>query len=86
MKVTLESTERIVEIKEAVSGGLIPARVWEGATEGGIQVVALVTRIAPAVENPSPEVCAEFERDLRACRPPSAVVSDMFPIPMRLIL
>jgi hypothetical protein len=85
MKVTLESTERIVEI-QTEGGSIVPARVWEGTSEGGIPVVVLITRIAPAIEWPSQETLAEFERDLRACRPPSAVVSDMFPIPMRLIL
>lgn len=40
MKVTVESTPKIVEING------VPARVWQGQTEGGIPVIAFLTRIA----------------------------------------
>lgn len=82
MKVTLESTDRIVEL--LVGGAVVPARVWEGKTERGIPVFAYVTRIAPAIENPSAIVCTEFERDLRECRPPQ--IAPPAAIPTRLIL
>ena len=40
MKVTLESTTKIVELNG------VQARIWEGTTEGGIRVHAFITRIA----------------------------------------
>jgi hypothetical protein len=82
MKVTLESTESIVHVQ--TRSGVVPARVWEGTTEGGIPVVALVTRIVPAVENPSDDVCKEFANDLSECRPPTPIVDAIFPA--RLLL
>jgi hypothetical protein len=45
MKITLESTAKIVEFNG------LPARIWEGKTEGGIACHAFITRIA--VANPS---------------------------------
>lgn len=62
MKIHIENTTRITE----VSG--VPARIWEGHTEAGIPVIVFVTRIA--VEREAD--CAEFERDLREMRTPSA--------------
>lgn len=41
MKITIESTTQIVDINNGVQ-----ARIWEGQTESGIPVVALITRIA----------------------------------------
>jgi hypothetical protein len=40
MKVTIESTSKIVELNG------VPARVWEGTTDSGIKVHCFVTRIA----------------------------------------
>jgi hypothetical protein len=78
MKVTLESTSKVVELNGT------PARIWEGTTERGVPVFAFITRIAPAIENPPPDVCAEFEADLMATRAPSAAISAA--IPSRLVL
>ena len=76
MRMTLENTSKIVELNG------VPARIWEGCTESGIPVVAFVTRVAVA-EGQAAEAYAEFERELRATRPPSAEAAA---IPARLIL
>jgi hypothetical protein len=77
MKVTLESTDKIVEL--VTQAGIVPARLWEGATESGIEVHAYITRIAAPLEKD----LAEFDRELQATRNPSAAVEA---IPLRLIL
>lgn len=77
MKVTLESTTKIVEL--VVDGKTVPARVWEGTTASGIPCHAYITRIAV-----SPELDAsQFERELRECRRPTPAIEA---IPLRLIL
>lgn len=55
MKVTVESTPKIVEING------VPARVWQDQTEGGIPVIAFLTRIAAERD----QDLAEFEADLQ---------------------
>jgi hypothetical protein len=77
MKVTLESTDKIVEL--CLNYQLMPARVWEGETASGVKVHAYITRIAC---DPAADV-TEFERDLQAHRPPSAAVAAL---PIRLLL
>lgn len=77
MKLIIESTEKIVELKTAQ--GVVPARIWEGRTESGIPVHCYVTRVA--VERTQDGT--EFERELQEHRAPSAVVAA---IPARLIL
>ncbi|HLY83015.1 MAG TPA: hypothetical protein VKQ71_08515, partial [Acidimicrobiales bacterium] len=61
MKITVESTTKIVQLEGHVGG--VPARVWEGTTERGVRVVALVTRITP-LDGDS----AQFEQELQECR------------------
>ena len=73
MKVTIESTGEIV----VVNG--VPCRVWEGVTERGIQVQALIPRIAAKAN----QDLAQFEKELKECRPPLAVPRAF---PARLIL
>jgi hypothetical protein len=80
MKITIESTSRIVEIKQA-DGAWVPARVWEGQTSSGIPVVCCVTRVA--VRNGQPT--EQFEAELRECRPPSED-SVQPAIPLRMII
>lgn len=77
MKVTLEPTTKFVFLDG------IEHRVWEGETESGIPVFAFICRIAPRIENPSAEVCAEFDRDLRDVRAPTVALQA---IPSRLTL
>ena len=78
MKVTLESTSKVVELDG------VPARMWEETTERGVRCFAFITRIAPAQPDPPPEQVAEFEADLRAVRPPTPHLAAA--IPLRLIL
>lgn len=77
MIVTLESTDKIVEI--VVDGKTVPARIWEGTTDSGIACHAYVTRIAVANDLDS----SQFERELRECRPATPAIAA---IPLRLIL
>ena len=73
MKVTLESTTKIVELNG------VQARVWEGTTESGIRVHAFITRIAAPVDSDQ----YEFQRELQEQRKPSA---DVASYPLRLVL
>ena len=61
MKVTLESTTKIVELNG------VPARIWEGQTDSGIAVHAYVTLIAVHKDDDA----SQFERELQECRAPS---------------
>ncbi len=75
MKVTLESTTKIVQISP--SG--LECRVWEGVTEHGVKVQALIPRIAAHKDSD----LRQFEAELKEQRTPS---SDFMAFPMRLIL
>jgi hypothetical protein len=79
VKITIESTTKIVEVKSVAGGTPVPARIWEGTTDSGIAVVCYVTRIQVAAD----ERLAEFERELQEQRAPSPVAHA---IPLRLIL
>ena len=73
MKITIESTTKIV------TADGIQCRVWEGVSERGVPVVALVPRIAVKNGNDT----SQFEEELRECKAPSA---DAIAYPLRLIL
>ncbi len=73
MKVTIESTSKVVELDN------VPARVWEGQTESGIAVHCYITRISVASE----EDTEQFEQELQGCKAPSAEIEA---IPLRMIL
>lgn len=77
MKVTLESTDKMVEL--VVDGHTIPARVWEGHTEDGVCTMAFVTRILCM----EPERSQEFDKALQETRAPSPVAGA---IESRLVL
>ena len=87
MKVTIESTEKIVEleVRNGSRVASIPARIWEGHTESGIPVHVFVTRISPTIEDipVNRDKFGEFERELKEQRKPSV---SMAAIPLRLIL
>lgn len=68
MKVTLQSTTKMVDIDG------VPARIWEGTTESGIQVHAFITRIA-CDKDANQE---EFKQELKNCLPPSEAI-DAYP-------
>lgn len=80
MKLTLESTTRLVEVRAGVDGEPIEGRIWEGTTGEGIRVVALITRIAVPVEADQ----RDFARDLERCAEPSVMATQAFPA--RLVL
>lgn len=73
MRITLESTTKLVEVNG------VPARIWEGATESGIPIHAYVTRVA-VEEGQNQE---EFERQLQSHRVPSPAVQA---ISLKLVL
>jgi hypothetical protein len=66
MKMTLQSTTKIVELRSR-SGGVMQARIWEGTTENGVPVHAFITRVACHKDEDN----SELERDLREHVAPS---------------
>lgn len=85
MKITIESTSKIVMLKHG-GGPEVPARVWQGQTENGIPVQVFVTRIAPEIPKSDPridELTAEFERDLKRQADPRPSVEA---IPLRMVI
>lgn len=58
MKVTLESTDKIIEL--TLNNQTLPARVWEGETANGVKCHAYITRIAVLQADDA----SEFERRL----------------------
>lgn len=84
MKITIESTPKIVEL--VVNGMPVPARVWQGETASGIPVQCFITRIAPEIPKTDPridELTAEFTRDLLRQANPRLTVDA---IPLRFII
>jgi hypothetical protein len=77
MKITIESTDRIIELTDESGGAIGFARLWEGETESGIKVQCLVTRIAAS----SLEDLSQFEKELRETRAPQ-VYPQAFPLRM----
>ena len=76
MKVTLQSTTYIVYLDG------LPARIWEGTTESGIRVHALITRIAiDEWQNRT-----EFEKELQEHAPPSLEIANFYLISTRLVI
>ena len=74
MKVMLESTQQIVWIES--NGRTVPGRIWEGKTENGVYVQAVITRIAAPYEADQ----AQFQRELTECAAPTR--TDVFPLRM----
>lgn len=81
MQITIRSTTKVVELE--TPNGTVPARVWEGETASGIPVHCFVTRIAPTIENPRPEIVEQFAAELTEQRPPTRGV-DVYPLRMIL--
>jgi hypothetical protein len=46
VRIHIEPTSRIVTITDPAGGGTVPARIWEGTTDGGTPVICWLTRIA----------------------------------------
>jgi hypothetical protein len=74
MNVQLKSTTKIVTLNG------IPARIWEGTTEGGVKVHAYITRIAIDKDEPNSQ---QFEQELQEHSAPSPEIEA---IPLRMIL
>jgi hypothetical protein len=55
----------------------VDCRVWEGVTEGGVEVYCLIPRIA-IKDNESPENIAQFTEELKEVMAPSADASRCF--------
>lgn len=81
MKATIESTEKIVQLKAPADAkpGYLPARVWEGTTERGVRFHAYITRVAVAPDQDQ----SQFEDQLRECR---AATPEIAALPGRLVL
>jgi len=73
MEIHLHSTSKIVSLNG------VPARIWEGYTQGGIAIHAFITRIG--VDNSLN--LAEFDRDLDTASEPSP---EMQAISLRLLI
>jgi len=73
MRVTLDSTDKIVEL-QLPNGATVPARLWEGTTESGIRCHAFITRIAVHKEVDN----SQFERELQETRPLSRELSGVY--------
>ena len=79
MKITIESTTKIVQVKRGWSQDFIDCRVWEGETEHGVKVTCLIPSIAAAKDAD----LSQFEAELKEHRAPSA---DLAAWPLRMIL
>lgn len=77
MKISLSSTDKMITL--IVNGTEVPARIWQGRTDSGIEVHAYITRIAVKAGDDT----REFERELQACEAPTDAVRS---IPLRQIL
>jgi hypothetical protein len=73
MKLILEKTDQIVTVND------IPARVWTGRTESGIEVQVLVTRIAVLKTDDNSQFQAELQEE-------SAPAPTLQAFPLRMIL
>jgi hypothetical protein len=74
MKITLESTKHVVELLR--DGAIVKGRVWQGYTDSGIYVQALIVRVA--VDGAADQ--KQFESELEETKAPQAI--DIFPARM----
>lgn len=72
MKITIESTTQVVKVNG------VDCRVWEGTTERGVSVYALIPRVAAKAGDD----CSEFEAELKEHAAPSADAFAVFPLRM----
>lgn len=78
MKITLESTTKVVTVNPGTLETGVQARIWEGKTESGIKVVCLVTRIGVS-KDADPSDIEKFNNELIQCKEPSAE-SKVYPL------
>jgi len=81
MKITIESTTKIVIIKPSPLSDGVQARIWEGTSETGIKVMCYIARVA--IPDEEQEKADQFRSELIECKSPSIEAEA---IPMRLIL
>ena len=74
MRIQLESTDKIVTLNG------VPARIWEGVTESGIEIHAFITRVAVHKDADA----SEFEAELQEHAPPRN--ADIASYPLNMIL
>jgi hypothetical protein len=74
VRVTLESTTKVVQLDG------VPGRIWEGTTDSGIAVHAIITRVAVHHDADT----RQFEAELTEHRAPRN--ADIVAYPHRLIL
>lgn len=67
MKATIYSTSKIVIIKPGPLADGVPARVWEGMTQGGVKIQCYITRVAIDKNEKNVE---QFEKELLESEPP----------------
>jgi len=80
MKLTIEPTDRIVQLNAA--DGLVSARIWQGEDEQGTLVHCFIVRVA--VPNSAPlETHARYAAELLETVPARP---DVAAIPLRLII
>jgi hypothetical protein len=80
MKITIESTSRVVYLVTTVSEEPgFPCRVWEGQTDSGIPVTCLVSRIGVLKTDDQ----SQFDSELIEQREPSDATRAF---PLRMIL
>jgi hypothetical protein len=63
VRISIESTGHVLELDG------VPVREWRGRTEGGIEVLVFVHRVAV----PDDADCAAFDRELRETMVPGSV-------------
>ncbi len=81
MKLTIESTTKIVMLKPGPLSDGVPARIWEGISESGIKVHCYITRVAIPIEEQ--ENAEQFMAELEECKAPSIQIETL---PFSLIL
>lgn len=74
MNANIVSTSKIVTLND------VPARIWTGHTDSGIEVIFYVTRVA--ISSSETRV-KEFKNELKSQIPPTPAIAA---IPLRLIL
>jgi hypothetical protein len=81
MKITIESTSQVVLVKTPMSPAEgILCRIWEGETESGIKMHALIVRVAVKDD----QDVSQFNLELIEQRAPSGEVAGIYP--SRIIL
>jgi len=78
VKLILEPTDKIVELR--IGDAVVPARIWQGESDAGIEVHAYITRVAVAVAADQ----SSFEAALGADK--GELRADLAALPTRLVL